>query len=80
MSAAKGAAPRGARAVYANTAGCETCQHCMPTMLFTLCNAKPSEYIIDGKIQFHTIQHMRDMFVGECGDEMRLRKVSEVRE
>jgi len=52
----------------------------MPTMLFTLCNAKPSEYIIDGKIQFHTIQHMRDMFVGECGDEMRLRKVSEVRE
>ena len=44
-------------------------------MLFTLCTHPNASYVMDGNTEFHTIQHMRDQFVGECGSEMRLRKV-----
>lgn len=77
MSALRGSAPRGARSAWADTTGCEACRYCKPGMLFTLCRHPDSEYIREGKTELHTIQHMRDVYVGECGQEMRLREIKE---
>ena len=65
---------RGSREVKADIAGCETCQHRLQTALFTLCQHPTSKYNIGGKEDFHTVQHMRDEFVGECGAAMALKK------
>lgn len=77
MSAVKGGAQRGARVVQSDIAGCETCKFFTPGVLFTLCSAQDAEYRIDNKVELHTVQHMRDSFVGACGDEMRLRKIDQ---
>lgn len=77
MSAVKGGAQRGARVVQSETSGCDTCVHRIETSLFTLCQHEQSGYIHDHKLEFHTVQHMRDSFVGLCGDEMRLRKLAD---
>ena len=70
MSALRGVkAKQGPRVAYGDTAGCEQCVNCRPSMLFTLCQARQSEYRVDGVVQFHTIQHMRDENVGLCGPE-----------
>jgi hypothetical protein len=41
-------------------------------MLFTLCTRPESKYTYDGRDDFHTIQHMRDTYVGLCGEDRKL--------
>jgi hypothetical protein len=67
---------RAPRAAVSDTKGCEDCEHCRPSMLFTLCQHDQAKYTYDGREEFHTIQHMRDTFVGLCGSAMKLRKMS----
>lgn len=68
-------AAKAPRVAHADVLGCEACKFYQPSMLFTLCTAKDAEYRVDGDVQHHTIQHMRDEFVGLCGLEMKLRKI-----
>lgn len=75
MSATKSGAQRGARVVSSNTIGCMACKYYQPTVLFTLCTHRDSMYKIGEVEDFHTIQHMRDDFVGLCGDDMKLQEV-----
>lgn len=60
------------RQAQADTTGCAGCKHCRETALFKLCTAPMSRYTYDGKDDFHTIQHMRDIFVGPCGEDKKL--------
>lgn len=77
MSAVTGSGNRrGAREAYANVASCETCIHRVTESLFTLCGHPESEYSVSGIVQLHTIQHMRDIYVGLCGADAKLREVS----
>ena len=63
------------RVAQADTRGCEACQSCRPSMLFTICTHPKAQYVYDGKPAFHTIQHMRDVHIGLCGSDMKLRKL-----
>lgn len=38
---------------------CTTCRHLQSGMVFDLCTRPESEYRIEGKVDFHTIGHMR---------------------
>lgn len=62
------------RVAESDTKDCEDCVHCRPSMLFTLCMHSASRYSVAGNEDFHTIQHMRDLHVGLCGSDMKLRK------
>lgn len=73
MSAVKSGAQRGARTVSSDVTGCADCPHVHKTTLFTLCGHADSLYKVGSVEDYHMIQHMRDSFVGPCGDEMRLK-------
>lgn len=77
MSAVKSGAQRGARMVSSDVSGCTDCKYRQETTLFTLCMHKDSHYKVGEIEDFHTVQHMRDSFVGVCGDDMRLKAVQE---
>jgi len=63
--------------VYINVAKCrgddprspEPCQFYADSGLFELCLAGDSQYVADGKQDWHTIQHMRSD--GTCGEAWR---------
>lgn len=44
---------------------CLECEHHKATSIFNLCTEKSSQYAIAGKVDFHTIGHMRTN--GGCG-------------
>jgi hypothetical protein len=48
-----------------NDRSCETCVHRERTALFELCKSPTSQYAIAGKVDFHTVNHMRTR--GACG-------------
>lgn len=75
MSAVQGSGKRGLRDAVSDISGCEDCRHRVVDALFTLCGHAKAEYKVDGKIELHTIQHMRDIYVGACS-EMQLREVA----
>lgn len=46
---------------------CTGCRHREEGMVFTLCKHPASQYSIAGKMDFHTVGHMRDERRGPCG-------------
>lgn len=49
-----------------NLERCYSCIHYEPTALFDLCKHHSSRYSIAGKVDYHTISHMRS--AGSCRD------------
>ena len=46
---------------------CDECEHHKSTAVFELCMHTDSRYSIAGKVDFHTISHMRS--IGSCRPE-----------
>lgn len=55
---------------------CHDCKHYRMTMVFDLCDHSSSTYTAAGKIDQHTVGHMRRW---ACGEEGRLFEPTEVR-
>lgn len=51
-------------------AKCRGCKYLQQTAVFDLCKANQSQYSIEGKVDFHTVGHMRTR--GACGESARL--------
>ena len=60
------------RTVEADTSGCRDCKHHQVTTLFELCGHEKAAYSIGGRTDQHTLSHMRDVHVGQCGEKMGL--------
>jgi hypothetical protein len=71
---AGGSTKRALRDVWADISGCESCIHYTETALFKLCDHDQAGYKSGYFMDQHTVQHMRDEYIGLCGPEMKLRE------